>query len=211
MVERARDLTGGAIHDTTMSKGESTREAIIEEAFVQASRLGFEGISLAPLAHSLKLSKSGLFAHFKSKEALQLAVLEEAIARFRRQVIDPALAASRETRVTTVFERYLDWIAGKDNQPGCIFVTLAQEYDERPGPIRDLLVASQREWREGLGRIYASAAPGKSASRAECEQFVFEFIGLALSFQHALKLLGDSRARAKARAGFARLLAQGTR
>jgi AcrR family transcriptional regulator len=190
-----------------MRKGATTREAIVEEALVQATRLGFEGLSLAPLAESLELSKSGLFAHFKSKEALQLAVLEEAIARFRRQVIEPALAAPAEARLTIVFERYLDWIAGKDNGPGCLFVTLAQEYDERPGPIRDLLVASQRDWREGLGRIYAHANPGKSLTRTDLEQFAFEFIGLALSFQHASKLLGDARARSKARSGFTRLLA----
>lgn len=190
-----------------MGKGSITREAIIDEALAQATRLGFEGLSLAPLAERLNLSKSGLFAHFKSKEVLQLAVLEEAIARFRRLVIQPALRAPREARLDTVFEKYLDWLAGKGNKPGCLFVILAQEYDDRPGPIRDLLVASQVEWREGLGRIRADAMPGRAQTSADLEQFAFEFIGLGLSFQHAAKLLGDARARAKARVGFARLVA----
>src|SRR5687767_2055842 len=120
-----------------MGKGAVTREAIIDEALAQATRLGFEGLSLAPLAGSLGLSKSGLFAHFKSKEVLELAVLEEAIARFRRQVIEPSLSAPREERLSTIFERYLDWLAGKGKKAGCLFVTLVQEYDDRPGPIRD--------------------------------------------------------------------------
>jgi AcrR family transcriptional regulator len=189
-----------------MGKGAVTREAIIDEALAQATRLGFAGLSLAPLAESLGLSKSGLFAHFKSKEALELAVLEEAIARFRRQVIEPALSAKREERLSTIFERYLDWLVGRGRKAGCLFVTLAQEYDDRPGPIRDLLVTSQAEWREGLGRVYADTPRPRALTKAEAEQFVFEFIGLALSFQHAYKLLGDARARAKARAGFARLV-----
>jgi hypothetical protein len=97
-------------------------------------------------------------------------------------------------------------MVGKGQSAGCLFVTLAQEYDDRPGSIRDLLVRSQEEWRLALARMWADAARPRGLTKAEAEQLAFELIGLALSFQLASKLLGDAKARAKARAGFARLV-----
>jgi AcrR family transcriptional regulator len=191
-----------------MKKGPSTRDAIVDEAMRQASRVGLEGISLAPLADSLSLSKSGLFAHFKSKEALQLVVVQGAIERFTQQVVAPAARVSNPAaRLTKVFDAYMTWIRGTKDDGGCLFMTMAQEYDDRPGPIRDLLVASQTEWRGFIGTI-VKAGVGEGVFRADTDarQVAFELIGAGLSYQHALKLLNDPKAKSLAQAAFQRLL-----
>src|SRR5688500_4123721 len=122
-------------------------------ALVQAMEVGLEGVSLGVLASSLGLSKSGLFAHFKSKEALQLAVLEEAIETFAEKVIAPALAEPRgEPRVRALFMNKLAWIETNGAGDGCFFTALAQEYDDRPGAVRDRLVQSQLDWRATIRR-----------------------------------------------------------
>ena len=192
-----------------MAKGAATREAIIDEAMRQASRLGLEGLSLGPLAGRLKLSKSGLFAHFRSKEALQLGVLEKAIDVFKAQVVLPGAADQAATRLRGVFERYLTWIAGPDGGGGCLFITMAQEYDDRPGALRDRLVASQMEWGGYLrGLVREGIGAGRFRADLDEEQAVFELMGAALSFQHASRLLGDAHARTRALAAFDRILAE---
>ncbi|MEI5668213.1 TetR/AcrR family transcriptional regulator [Bosea sp. CCNWLW174] len=192
-----------------MSKGETTRAAIVDEGLRQASRIGLEGLSLGPLATKLELTKSGLFAHFKSKEALQLNILEEAIGRFKREVI--AAGTRREApdrRLRSLFERYLVWIRGEQDDGGCLFMTAAQEFDDRPGLVRDRLVASQLDWREFLGSIISEGvASGAFREDVDPQQAVFEILGAALAYQHATKLLGDPRAKARAQAAFARVLA----
>ncbi|SEE27880.1 transcriptional regulator, TetR family [Rhizobiales bacterium GAS191] len=191
-----------------MGKGEVTRAAIISEALSQAVVGGLEGLTLGVLASSLKLSKSGLFAHFKSKEALQLAVLETAIDRFTRKVVVPALSkAEGVARLEMLFGNYLDWIRRGDGSGGCLFVTVAQEVDDRPGPVRDLLVESQTKWRGVLGQCVADTVKAKTfRADADPNQIVFEMVGIALSFQHSLKLFGDKRARLLAEQAFARLI-----
>ena len=185
----------------------TTRDAIIDEGLSQAVVFGLDGISIGGLASSLNLSKSGLFAHFKSKEALQLAVLDEAIERFARQVVAPALkAATPIQKLDRLFLGYLDWIRGDRQTGGCLFITAIQEFDERPGPVRDRLVASQMAWRatlEGAARE-AIAAGGKPEPGPNV--FVFELIGIALAYQHSQKLFRDKRARAR-REAFAHLKA----
>ncbi|MEX1032285.1 MAG: TetR/AcrR family transcriptional regulator [Cellvibrionaceae bacterium] len=190
-----------------MSKGETTRQQIINEAMRQSVSLGFEGISLGGLAGSLAMSKSGLYAHFKSKEALQLAILEEAIARFIQAVTKPAMAKPKGLeRLRAVFMNYLDWIQGdKTDLDGCIFMTLAQEYSGKPGPIRDLLVASQQQWRTALQQLAEQAFPTK---RQDAEQFTFEMIGVALSFQQSWKLIKDPSALQRAQQAFEHLISR---
>ena len=121
-----------------MRKGEQTREAILVHALRLATRVGFEGLTIGQLADDLKLSKSGLFAHFKSKENLQLQVPEMASRRFVDAVVKPALAAPRgEARVRALFERWLAWETSPSLPGGCPFVAAATELDDRPGPARD--------------------------------------------------------------------------
>lgn len=190
-----------------MKKGAATREAIVGRALQQAVTVGLEGLSLGPLADSLELSKSGLFAHFKSKEALQLAVLEEAIERFRARVIEPSLAQPRgRARMDTLLSRWFDWVDGEPDMRGCIFSVSAQEYDDRPGQIRDRLVASQRDWHDTLARVAADLPKAGKAPPDYCRQLVFELIGVSLAYQQQAKLFHAPNARALAEEAVARIL-----
>ena len=149
-----------------MAKGSATRDAIIGEALSQAVRIGLEGITVGGLASSMNLSKSGLFAHFKSKEALQLAVVEEAIARFGRSVVEPALKTnSPGARLDRLFLGYLDWIRGNKQADGCLFITAIQEFDDQPGAIRDRLSNRNR-----AGGASWRALHGKQSKRVRCLQ-----------------------------------------
>lgn len=190
-----------------MRKGAATREAIVGRALEQAVAVGLEGLSLGPLADSLELSKSGLFAHFRSKEALQLAVLEEAIFRFRTRVIEPSLAQPRgRARMEAMVRRWFDWVEGEPDMHGCIFAVSAQEYDDRPGLIRDRLVASQAEWHETLARVAADLPQAGPAPADYCRQLVFELVGISLAFQQQAKLFHAPNARARAEEAVSRLL-----
>lgn len=190
-----------------MRKGAATREAIVGRALEQAVAVGLEGLSLGPLADSLELSKSGLFAHFKSKEALQLAVLEEAIERFRRQVIEPSLSQPRgRARMEALITRWFDWVDGEGGVRGCLFAVSAQEYDDREGLIRDRLVASQADWHETLARVAADLPKAGRAPADYCRQLVFELVGIYLAFQQHAKLFRAPNARARAEEAISRLL-----
>ncbi|MFZ5468224.1 MAG: TetR/AcrR family transcriptional regulator [Myxococcota bacterium] len=196
-----------------MRKGEETRRQIVERALALAGEVGLEGVTLGTLAAALDLSKSGLFAHFRSKEALQLQVLERAVERFVDAVVRPALLEPRgEPRVRELFERYLAWIRRGSSRGGCLFMSLSNEYDDRPGVVRDRLVRSQKEWLSTLARA-ASLAVDEEQFRADldCEQLAYEVLGIGMAFQHAHKLLGDPRAEKRARVAFSDLLSRAVR
>jgi len=209
-----------------MSKGELRRQQIVDTALREASTLGLEGITLGVLADKLELSKSGLFAHFQSKEELQRAVLDEAIQRFVVTVVRPAMAEPRgEPRVTALWDGWQHWImnGGRGDVPalrrragsserGCFFMSLASEYDDRPGPVRDALVRSQRDWLAALARA-ASIAIDEGHFRADLdvELFAYEFIGIGMALQYALKLVGDPRAAQRAAQAYASLLERSRR
>jgi AcrR family transcriptional regulator len=192
-----------------MGKGELTRQSILEHAMGVATQIGLEGITIGRLAEDLSLSKSGLFAHFQSKEALQLQVLEHAASRFVETVVRPALAAPRgERRVRAVFEHWLAWASRASSGAGCFFVAAAAELDDRPGPARDALVAQQREWMRTLATVVRTAiAAGHFDTDTDPEQFAFELYGVMLACHHAGRLLGDARAARRAQRAFETLLA----
>jgi AcrR family transcriptional regulator len=195
------------------SKGERTRHEIVERALALAGEVGLEGVSLGVLAAGMNLSKSGLFAHFKSKEALQLAVMQTGIDRFVRLVVLPALTRARgEPRVKALFDNYLGWIHGPEPKGSCLFMALAQEYDDRPGPLRDLLVQSQRDWQATIARAARIAVEeGHFRADLDAQQFAYEVVGLGMAYQHLHKLLADPKAEGRARAAFADLLARSRR
>src|SRR5512143_58339 len=157
-----------------MRKGEMTRTAILDRGVQLATQMGLEGLSIGRLASDLGLSKSGLFAHFRSKEALQIQVLDAAAERFVDEVVKPAGRESRgEPRVKALFERWLGWAKSNSGPGGCLFVAAAAELDDRPGPVRDRLVELQKGWLDTIGIVYrtavderhfrADAAPSQSA------------------------------------------------
>ena len=161
------------------------------------------------LAESTGLSKSGLFAHFSSKEDLQKSVLQQAIEEFMQKVVEPGLrqAAGRK-RLKTLYTSYLDWIIGDPLRPGCPFVIFIQEFDDKSGEIRDLLVEAQTAWRELLSESIRKAQKDKQVARTgPAAQIAFELIGAALSFQTSLKLLNDQRAHRRALKAFEHILA----
>ena len=191
-----------------MSKGQTTRDAIVREALAQAIRVGLEGISLGVLAESLGLSKSGLFAHFKSKEALQRAVLEYAIEQFSHHVVLPALAKPRgRPRLVALFHNYLAWKRGELVKEGCLFMQMSVEYDDRPGVIRDLFVESQLEWWRTVKTCVAKAiAEGHFRPDVDPDQFAFDLQGIAMAYGEAHKLLNMPDALERADRAFAHLL-----
>jgi AcrR family transcriptional regulator len=190
-----------------MRKGERTRGTILDGAWKLATELGLEGLTLGRLADELEISKSGLFAHFASKEDLQVQTLERAAQRFVEVVIRPALEVhGGERRLRTLFERWLEW--WKRQAGGCIFVAAAAELDDRPGPARDRLVALQREWRATLARIVKRAQDSGELRRdLDPHQLAFEIQGIGLTGHETARLLRDPRAVERARAAFERLLA----
>jgi AcrR family transcriptional regulator len=190
-----------------MRKGDSTRQAILDHATGMASRVGLTGLTIGNLADDLDLSKSGLFAHFESKEALQIQVLEHAAARFVAEVVRPALTAPRGApRLRAVFERWLAWDAGLPG--GCVFAAAASELDDRPGSARGRLVELQRQWVEFLATSFRKAMDeGHVARDADPAQYAQDLYGIMLGFHHHARLLGDPAAERRARRAFDALLA----
>jgi len=190
-----------------MSKGEATREAILDEATRVASRVGLEGLTIGSLAAQTRLSKSGLFAHFRSKESLQLQVVEHAAALFVDSVVRPALAAPRgEPRVRELFERWLGW-CGSALPAGCVFVVATTEFDDQPGPVRERIVRAQRDWLETIATVFRTGvAEGHFHADADPDQFAHDLYGVILAYHHARRLLRDPEAEHRARHALDRLL-----
>lgn len=188
-------------------KGELTRQAIVEHAAKMASRIGLEGLSIGALADDLELSKSGLFAHFKSKEALQLQVLEFGIERFVDTVVKPALAAPRgEKRVRALFKRWLDW-PNASGLAGCMFVALSTELDDQPGVVRERLVQAQKDWLDVIANCFRTGmAEGQFRAELDAEQCAHELYGIMLGNHHAVRLLRDKGGLERTRRAFERLL-----
>lgn len=192
-----------------MSKGQQTRATILSEALRAASIEGFQGISIGMLADRLNMSKSGLFAHFGSKEELEKAMLDEAAQRFMQQIWQPAMKAPRgRPRVEVLFREWLDWSLHNDDMPGgCLFVTLSAEYDDKPGPVRDHLAEMQSQWQATLARSAKIAMEeGHFRKDMDPKQFAYELQGIFLSLTYFRRLLRDSAAVERAEAAFKSLL-----
>lgn len=195
-----------------MSKGQLTRAAILDEAVQVASRVGFEALSIAQLAEQVEMSKSGLFAHFRSKEQLQLQTLDRARQKFVAVVVAPALATPRgEPRVRALFEGWMRW-AQLSLEGGCIFVSAAAELDDRPGPLRDSLVKNEQDWLELIATVAGTAvAEGDFREDLDTDQFAFEQHALMLGHQHATRLLRDALATERTHRAFESLVAAARR
>jgi AcrR family transcriptional regulator len=192
-----------------VGKGIQTREQIVGTALKVATLYGLDGLSIGGLASEIGLSKSGLFAHFGSKEELQVQVLKEAAARFAEYVVFPALARPRgEPRVQGLFENWLAWSNDSSLPGGCLFVAAAAELDDQPGPPRDYLVEAQRQWLGTLARAAQLAVEeGHFRRDLDPDQFAFEFNALFYGYNFAKRLLQDPDADSRVRTGFERLLA----
>jgi AcrR family transcriptional regulator len=188
------------------TKGDETRERILDRAIALAAVVGLEGLSIGDLARETGMSKSGLFAHFESKEDLQLKILATARERFVRDVFQPTLRATRgEGRVRALFERWLAWERGRLG--GCPFVEASYELDDRPGPVRDALAAAQGEWVDALAQaVQIAIDEGHFSADLDPSQFAYEMYGIFLAYHLYHRLLDADDAAERARAAFDRLI-----
>ncbi|MGN6255954.1 MAG: TetR/AcrR family transcriptional regulator [Solirubrobacterales bacterium] len=182
-------------------KGAQTREAILDRAVDLASVEGLEGLTIGRLAAELRMSKSGLFAHFGSKQELQLATVGAAARRFKGRVIDPALdLPDGAPRLRAMAERYLDQLG--DYSGGCFWAATSAEYDDRPGPVRDAIAGALDAW---LGELERQA---RVAGVESPERFAFEVYALVMATNARYRLSGDRRVFAYAREAIDRLLGE---
>ena len=183
-----------------MNKGEQTRAAILAKALDLASVVGLEGLSIGSLATQTGLSKSGLFAHFGSKEALQIAVLKAGSRHFTDFVIAPARRETRGlSRLRMLCEKWLDWTVEGGLRGGCIFLTASIEFDDRAGPVRDYLVSVQKNWLTTLAKSAERAVrEGDLPAELDCHRLAHEIHGIYLSYHMAKRLLHDETARGRA-------------
>jgi AcrR family transcriptional regulator len=190
---------------TATSKGAATRDAIIDRAYGIACAAGLEGLSIGPLAQAVGMSKSGVFAHFGSREELQMAVLDEAGERFVAFVLRPALKQRRGlARLRAILEAWYDWV--RQSEGSCLLLSAASEYDDRPGPLRDRLVQHERRWREEIARAVAlSIGTGELAADTDPDQMAFELYSLALGVHHDAGLFGFELAAGRGRRALERL------
>lgn len=185
----------------TATKGERTRAAILDRAVDLASAEGLEGLTIGRLAAELRMSKSGLFAHFGSKQELQLATVEAAAERFRVAVIEPALAApDGAPRLRAMGERYLDHLDLYSG--GCFWGATSAEYDDRPGPVRDAIAGALDAW---LGELQRQAG---IAGVADPERFAFELYAVVMGANSRFRLSGDPKVFEYARDALSRLEAE---
>ena len=189
-------------------KGEQTRAAIIEAALDLASRRGLEGLTIGPLAERMQMSKSGVFAHFGSREDLQIAVLKEYERRFVDDVLMPGLREPRGLpRLQAVFGRWLERTAVEATS-GCIYIAGATEYDDRPGAVREELVSMIRSWQREITRtIRQTVEQGDLPPDTDVEELVFQLYGVVLVLHHDARLLKSRDAVGRARRSFDRLIA----
>jgi AcrR family transcriptional regulator len=191
-----------------LSKGDETRERILDRAWRLASRDGLSGLSIGKLATELGLSKSGLFAHFGSKEELELEVLKAGAERFSEQVLRSAFSAPRGVpRLRKLFKNWVSWVTDPAQPGGCVLFAAAAELDDSEGPQRDFLASSQASLMAALAKAARfGIETGELRRDLDCEQFAFELQGILMAYHHARRLLRDPKAEARAKAAFERLL-----
>ena len=188
-------------------KGQQTRAVILEAALSLAAQMGLEGLSIGALAEVTQMSKSGVFAHFGSREELQIAVIREYHARFEHEVFFPAVRERRGLpRLHALFERWVKRVS-VELDSGCIYISGAVEFDDRPGPVRDALEAMVRDWHSALDRaIRLSIEAGELRADTDALQMLFEIHGLILSLHHDARFLRLPGAVDRARTGFERIV-----
>jgi AcrR family transcriptional regulator len=208
----AADAVGGARHARptrpSLQKGLQTRAAILDAALGLASQMGLEGLSIGALAELMQMSKSGVFAHFGSREELQISVIREYHARFEEEVFFPAMREPRGLpRLHALYERWLRRVS-MEIDSGCIYISGAVEFDDRPGPVRDALAAMVVAWHAALERaIRIAVEEGHLRPDTDAHQMLFEIHGLILALHHDARFLRVPGALDRAHTGFARVLA----
>jgi len=200
--EKPRD--GRALH-----KGQQTKLAIVDAALGLATQIGLEGLSIGVLAEVTGMSKSGVFAHFGSREELQISVIREYFGRFEQEIFYPALHEPRGLpRLQALFSNWMKRVT-VEIQSGCIFISGAVDFDDRPGPVRDALASSVKTWLAAVHRAVVQAKEeGHLAPDADASQIGFEIHGLILAVHYEARFLKTPGSIARANKAFEQILAR---
>lgn len=186
-------------------KGVATHAAIVDRAVALVRKQGLESLSIGNLAQAAAMSKSGVFAHFGSREDLQLAVLDAVAEDFSQRVLAQAFRQPRGVkRLRAILAGWMDWTHGA----GCPMIAAVIEYDDRPGTIRDRVVHWQRRLRDALTRaVQLAVETGELREDIDPAQFAFEMFGIVLVLHHDIRLFGGTDAIVRATRAFDRLVA----
>jgi AcrR family transcriptional regulator len=189
-----------------MTKGEDTKIMVLETGLDMASQLGLECVTIGNLAKATNMSKSGLFAHFQSKENLQIEILNYAAQVFSEGVIIPALKIKAGIpRIRALVDNWIQWTS--ELTGGCIFVSASADFSDRPGRVRDLLLNQQKEWIDCLKRIAQSAVSvGDFRKDIDDDQFAFDLYSLLLGFHLYFNLLDDAEIKKRQETALTRIL-----
>ena len=195
---------GAAVH-----KGQQTKAAIVDAALGLATQIGLEGLSIGVLAEVMRMSKSGVFAHFGSREELQISVIREYYSRFEEEVFYPALEHPKGMpRLKALFKNWMNRTSVEIDS-GCLFISGAVEFDDRPGPVRDALAGSVRTWLAAMDRAVVQAKEsGHLAQNVDEHQMAFEIHGLILALHYEARFLKTPGSVTRAHTGFDNILAR---
>ena len=190
------------------AKGRQTKAAIVDAALGLATQIGLEGLSIGALAEVTQMSKSGVFAHFGSREELQISVVREYHNRFEAEVFEPALRAPRGLpRLRALFANWMKRTS-VELDSGCIYISGAVEFDDRSGPVREALVTSVRTWLAAMRRaILQARSEGHLRPEVDDGQLLFEIHGLILALHYEARFLQEPGSIERALKGFENLLA----
>ncbi len=190
-------------------KGRQTKSAIVDAALALAAQIGLEGLSIGAIAEVMQMSKSGVFAHFGSREELQLSVVREYHQRFEQEVFYPALQAPRGLpRLRAMFANWMRRTSTEIDS-GCIYISGAVEFDDRPGPVRDALADSVNIWLAAMTRaVVLAREAGHLRADADEQQVAFEIHALILALHYEARFLRSPGSLARAEAGFDNILAR---
>ncbi len=193
-----------------MNKGARTRQTILDAAVAMASEGGFESLSIGALAGRVGMSKSGLFAHFGSREDLQIAAIEAAAARFSELVFVPAIKSPRGVpRIEALFNNWLTWVERGGWGGGCPLQAAALEFDDRPGPVRDAVREHFLQLERELNRaVRLAVEEGHFSSTLDVEQFVFDLFAVVCAAYYRGRLIDDEITRQRAMRAFSALVAR---
>ena len=199
----------GAREGRALQKGQQTKAAIVEAALGLATQIGVEGLSIGALAEVTRMSKSGVFAHFGSREELQISVIREYHARFEEEVFYPALQAERGLpRVRAMFANWMQRTSVEIDS-GCIYISGAVEFDDRSGPVRDSLASSVMTWHAAMKRAITMAKSlGELQADVNEDQMLFEIHGLSLALHYEARFLKNPGSIDRANTGFDNILAR---
>jgi AcrR family transcriptional regulator len=188
-------------------KGQQTKATIVDAALGLATQIGLEGLSIGALAEVTQMSKSGVFAHFGSREELQISVVREYHARFEEEVFYPALQAARGLpRVRALFANWMQRTSVEIDS-GCIYISGAVEFDDRPGPVRDAIASSVKTWLAAMHRAVTNAQEeGHLDVNANAQQILFEIHGLILALHYEARFLKTPGSMERALTGFESIL-----